>query len=73
MSRSRQLQHGCLWTRLNSSGSFQLCLLFANEHGDIVKLRRRVTKNIKVADEQHYRKWYLTGVENGLLRMQVMV
>jgi hypothetical protein len=47
--------------------------LFANEHGDIVKLRRRVTKNIKVADEQHYRKWYLTGVENGLLRMQVMV
>jgi hypothetical protein len=55
---------------LNSSGSFQsawiaasfamvssqLCLLFANEHGDIVKLQRRVTKNIKVADEQHYRK-----------------
>lgn len=70
MSRSRQLQHGCLWTRLNSSGSFQsawiaasfamvssqLCLFFANEHGDIVKLQRRVTKNIKVADEQHYRK-----------------
>jgi hypothetical protein len=54
---------------LNSRGSFQsawiaapfamvssqLCLLFANEHGDIVKLQR-VTKNIKVADEQHYRK-----------------
>jgi hypothetical protein len=33
-----------------------LCLLFANEHGDMVKLQRRVTKIIKVADERHYRK-----------------